>query len=153
MAKKKARRKKPGPKPKLRHLSQRNILLRALRQGMSLEDAAYEAGCCFNTFNSERKSNAKFGQQVNAALMIAKRRLIRRWAEKKPDTLAAIRYPDEYARKDKFSLQQIVELHDEWLEGTLTFVPEERHEAFKEMLNAKLTRVAIKAGVLPPENA
>lgn len=120
---------------------------------MTLEDACLEAGAGYDCLKRERKRDSKFDKDVEAAIIISKRRLIRNWGEKKPDTLAAIRWPDQYGRKDKFTMQQIVELHDEWLEGTLMFVPEERHEAFKDMLNAKLTRVGIKAGVLPPENA
>lgn len=155
MAKRKRtkKRKVGGRTPKLRKPSQRSVVLRALRQGMTMEDACLEAGASYDCLKRERRSDEKFKKEVETAIVVSKRRLIKNWGEKKPDTLAAIRWPDQYGRKDRFTLQQIVELHDEWLEGTLTFVPEERHEAFKDMLNAKLTRVAIKAGVLPPENA
>ncbi len=68
MAKKKARaRGKVGRKPKLGDLATRKLVLDALTDGASFEDAAVAGGMCAATVHGWRQRDAEFAQQVEQA--------------------------------------------------------------------------------------
>jgi hypothetical protein len=142
-----------GGSPRLRDAKTRAIVLKALRDGGSLEDAAAKAGVCHDVLYKERKQDESFKLQVEEAIVQGKLVLIRNAGKKNPFQMLAVRYPKEYGRKDRFALKDVVQLYDDWLEITLPFVPEERREAFKDQLNAKLTRLAVNAGVIPEDGS
>jgi hypothetical protein len=141
--------KQGGQQPKLREAATRRKFLKAIRDGGSLCDAAYAVGASPDCVKRERKRDKEFDAKIKESIVGSKLALIKRSGEKKPGWMLAIRFHTEYGRKDRYTLQQVVELYDEWLEFTLPFVPEERRDAFKDGLQAKLTKLAIKAGQIP----
>lgn len=155
MAKRKSKRggkrRGAGRPRKLSASNDRKALLDALRDGCSLSDAATIAGCNYKTIGVERNRDKEFDAAVKQAEIEGKRILIKGAGQKKPDWLLAAKWPDEFARKDKYTLRHIVELYDGLLETAVHFVAEERQAAFREAMQAKLVKVAVSEGEVPDD--
>lgn len=144
-----AKKRKTGRPRKLEANAQRRVVLSALRKGATLIDAAGLAKASYRTLHDERTRDAAFAADIAQAELEGKMRLVTRAGEKKPDWLLAVRYPDEYARKDRYTLAQISEALERVLAKIVPLVAEDKRELANQAMQDEILGLVIRGGEVP----
>lgn len=125
----------------------RKILLDALRDGCSDQDAVGLVGCDYTVLYLEKKRNPEFAAQVYKAQMEGKRDCIKIVKEKKPEFLLERKYWEEYGRRnpDQLSLGQVLALVSPFFAECLQEVSEEKRAMLGEKLVLLIEKLQLEA--------
>jgi hypothetical protein len=124
-------------------------VLAAMRDGCSLADAAIMAGCVYTTLYHAMKRDANFSQAVRKAEIEGKRKLIKRTGEKRPEWLLAVKWSDEFGRKDRYTLKQIDEVVQRVSNRLMALIPEDRRMLAESAVKEEMLGMVIQGGEIP----
>lgn len=129
----------------------RGKILSAIRDGVSLHDAAAQVGVNYSTLNREMHRDAEFSDAVKKAEIdgkIALIRLVRKGAKADPKWAAWMlerKYYDEYAKRnpDAITAAQLSLAVNRFITAVLEVVPDEFHPKLKSEVERMLENLFV----------